>query len=239
MNKFLSIVAVSSLFASSIALADGIDGAGESAGGEKSGLFVGVHGGVTLFGLSQYDSNGKKLSDKDFKASGLNAMDASFDIGAKIGYQHFFMPLVGVRGYLSYDFEGSRNFMKVPGFGTAKVSFQNIALNVDALINFINNDNFTFGVYAGFGLGYGISSLSSSNKTIQENIKDYEKNVANYSGFNIPLNIGVAATFATHHKVELGAKIQTLAAGYSVKNDKKAGIFINPYVINIGYSYIF
>ena len=46
MRKILSIIAASTLLAvglSNTALAD--------EGGEKSGLFVGVHGGVSLFGV--------------------------------------------------------------------------------------------------------------------------------------------------------------------------------------------
>ena len=61
-----------------------------------------------------------------------------------------------------------------------------------------------------------------------------------YNGFNIPINVGIAATFAGSHKVEIGAKIQTLAAGYSskAKNDKTQ-FLMNTHVINVGYSYIF
>ena len=61
-----------------------------------------------------------------------------------------------------------------------------------------------------------------------------------YNGFNIPINVGIAATFAGSHKVEIGAKIQALSAGYSPneKNDKSE-MLTNTHVINVGYSYIF
>ena len=61
-----------------------------------------------------------------------------------------------------------------------------------------------------------------------------------YNGFSIPINVGIAATFAGSHKVEIGAKIQALSAGYSskTKNDKSE-ILMNTHVINVGYSYIF
>lgn len=51
--------------------------------------------------------------------------------------------------------------------------------------------------------------------------------------------MGISSTFLSRHKVELGAKIQTLAADYTLKADKKSGIYLNPYVISVGYSFIF
>ena len=52
--------------------------------------------------------------------------------------------------------------------------------------------------------------------------------------------MGIAATFAGSNKVEIGAKIQALLAGYSSneKNDKSE-MLINTHVISVGYSYIF
>ena len=235
MRKTLSIMAASTLLAVGLgntALAD--------EGGEKSGLFVGVHGGVTLFGVGMYDGNGKKYTDKQFKdQTGTDASSASFNVGLKAGYQYFFMPIVGVRGYLGYDFNGSRIFAKGSKLGTGvkdiNISFQNITLNADVMVNFLNTDSFTLGAYVGFGLGYGITGVTGQKAAI-----DMVINNMNYNGFNIPINVGIAATFAGSHKVEIGAKIQALSAGYSskTKNDKTEYL-MNTHVINVGYSYIF
>ena len=231
MRKTLSIIAASTLLAiglSNTALAD------ES--GEKSGLFVGVHGGVSLFGVGMYDGNGKAWSDKDYKDSKMDKSAASFNVGLKAGYQYFFMPIVGVRGYLGYDFNGSRALMKLGmGMKDVNVSFQNITLNADVMVNFLNTDSFTLGAYVGFGLGYGITGVTGQKAAI-----DMVINNMNYNGFNIPINVGIAATFAGSHKVEIGAKIQALSAGYSskTKNDKSE-MLMNTHVINVGYSYIF
>ena len=234
MRKTLSIMAASTLLAiglSNTALAD------ES--GEKSGLFVGVHGGVSLFGVGMYDGNGKKYTDKQFKdQTGTDASTASFNVGLKAGYQYFFMPMVGVRGYLGYDFNGSRVFVKMPAAANMKdisISFQNITLNADVMVNFLNTDSFTLGAYVGFGLGYGITGVTGPKAGIDRFLGNM-----NYNGFNIPINVGIAATFAGSHKVEIGAKIQALSAGYSskTKNDKSE-MLINTHVINVGYSYIF
>ena len=235
MRKTLSIMAASTLLAIGLgntALADD--------GGEKSGLFVGVHGGVSLFGVGIYNETGKKATDRELKDNfGVNASTASFNVGLKAGYQYFFMPIVGVRGYLGYDFNGSRLLMKGAVFGAGvkdiNLSFQNITLNADVMVNFLNTDSFTLGAYVGFGLGYGITGITGPKATIDMVLGD-----KNYNGFNIPINVGIAATFAGSHKVEIGAKIQALSAGYSskTKNDKSE-ILMNTRVINVGYSYIF
>ena len=237
MRKTLSIIAASTLLAIGLgntALAD--------EGGEKSGLFVGVHGGVSLFGVGMYDGNGKAWSDKDYKDSKMDKSAASFNVGLKAGYQYFFMPMVGVRGYLGYDFNGSRVFTKgsvlsqlMPGAKDVNVSFQNITLNADVMVNFLNTDSFTLGAYVGFGLGYGITGVTGPKAGIDRFLGNM-----NYNGFNIPINVGIAATFAGSHKVEIGAKIQALSAGYSskTKNDKTEYL-MNTHVINVGYSYIF
>ena len=243
MRKTLSIMAASTLLAIGLgnsALADDLGGASASEGGEKSGIFVGVHGGVTLFGLGVYDVNGKKVSDKDVEATlGVKPSTASFNVGLKAGYQYFFMPLVGVRGYLGYDFNGSRSYMKIPNMKDVNVSFQNITLNADVMVNFLNTDSFTLGAYVGFGLGYGITSVTHENKVAQGMIDEMLKEM-NYNGFNIPINVGIAATFAGSHKVEIGAKIQALSAGYSSKTkNNKSEMLMNTHVINVGYSYIF
>ena len=234
MRKTLSIIAASTLLAvglSNTALAD--------EGGEKSGLFVGVHGGVSLFGVGMYDEKGKAESNQTYKDRGIDKSATSFNVGLKAGYQYFFMPIVGVRGYLGYDFNGSRIFAKGSKLGTGvkdiNISFQNITLNADVMVNFLNTDSFTLGAYVGFGLGYGITGVTGQKAAI-----DMVINNMNYNGFNIPINVGIAATFGGSHKVEIGAKIQALSAGYSskTKNDKSE-MLINTHVINVGYSYIF
>ena len=233
MRKTLSIMAASTLLAIGLgntALAD--------EGGEKSGLFVGVHGGVSLFGIGLYDEKGKAYSTQMYKGLGVDKSSASFNVGLKAGYQYFFMPMVGVRGYLGYDFNGSRVFVKMPAAANMKdisISFQNITLNADVMVNFLNTDSFTLGAYVGFGLGYGITGVTGQKAAI-----DMVINNMNYNGFNIPINVGIAATFAGSHKVEIGAKIQALSAGYSskTKNDKTEYL-MNTHVINVGYSYIF
>ncbi|TLD83815.1 outer membrane beta-barrel protein [Helicobacter trogontum] len=227
MRKTLSVIAASVVCAigfSNTAMAE-----------EKSGLFVGVHGGVSLFSISMQGANGDRFPDSAVNAIFGDTMATTFNVGANVGYQHFFIPLVGVRGYLGYDFNGSRKISNT--FANGNLSFQNITLNVDAMLNFLNLDSFSLGAYVGFGLGYGIMGVSGDQALV-----DFFNNGYNYNGFNIPINVGISATFAESHRVEIGAKIQALSAQATPKgisSNDKSGIFLNTHVIHLGYSYIF
>lgn len=236
MGKSLSFIAsgLLALSLSSVAVAaEGIEGAGGQ--GEKSGVFIGVQGGVSLISMALYDEKGKAVSNALFKeGTGTNPMAASFNIGVKAGYQHFFMPMVGVRGYLGYNFNGSRTAYKLQGAKDTTISVQHITANVDALVNFLNTDSLTFGAYVGLGLGYAITSVSGEKLIVETLTKE-----SNYSGFILPINIGIAATFAGNHKVEVGGTIQTLTPAYIDKTNKKSGIGASAHTIHVGYSYIF
>lgn len=95
-------------------------------------------------------------------------------MGLKVGWNQFFSSMLGVRGYLAYDFDGT---LKTTD---GDMTYQNISLNVDAMFNFINNDTFSMSVFVGVGLGWGINSFS--NKSVNDGLKQ----IADYNGFNIP-----------------------------------------------------
>lgn len=181
---------------------------------EKSGFFAGAHVGVSLLGVSTYINGNKQ--------NAFSQNRPTFNAGLQVGYQQFFMPMLGIRGYLSYDASINTRFSKLD----RRVGFHNIALNADLLVNFLNTDSYSFGVFAGFGLAYGIAAMSGDAPIGFK-----------YNGFNIPINVGLAASFG-NNKVELGAKIQTLAAKYS-DSTVNGQIAFNPHTIYLGYSYIF
>ena len=197
-----------------------------------------------FFGLGMYNYTSKAYADGGYKDIDMDKFDAPFNVGLfhvglKAGYQYFFMSIVGARGYLGYDFNGSRVFIKgskfVAGMKDINMSFHNITLNADVMVNFLNTDSFTLGAYVGFGLGYGITGLTGEKMIVDTLSKEQ-----NYNRFNIPINVGIAATFAGSHKVEIGAKIQALSAGYgSNEKNYKSETLMNTHVINVGYSYIF
>lgn len=93
MRKTLSIMPMSALL--TLGLSNNALAADNS--GEKSGAFVGVHGGVSLFGIGIY-VDGKVLDDQNYKRTGIDKSLTSFIVGLNVGYQYFFMPIVGIRG---------------------------------------------------------------------------------------------------------------------------------------------
>lgn len=230
MRKLISVCMASALLGSFCLAAEG----------EKSGLFVGVHGGVSINNLGAFNSSGKSISIKDATfLPGVNqATQTSFNAGLNVGWSQFFTPMFGVRGYVSYDFNGFKDFIQEISTGAgSKLSAHDIAANVDLLVNFVNLSSVSFGAYVGIGLGYSI--LSVDNKNVEKQFKDE----ADYSGFILPINVGLSATFAQRHRIELGAKIPTLGHKFTLKNSFPglggSGAKLNPYVINLGYSFIF
>ncbi|WP_115542385.1 outer membrane beta-barrel protein [Helicobacter didelphidarum] len=166
MKRFLSIVALSALLVSN-GYAEGESVGDES--GEKSGFFIGTQVGGSILGLSSYENNKKVDAASETKGS--------FNVGVKLGWNQFFTPLIGLRGYVTYDFDGLVKFQR---FGDISATYQNIATNMDLLLNFINTDSFSMAIFAGFGLGYGITTLS--DKIIADGLKL----LTDYNGFNIP-----------------------------------------------------
>ncbi len=73
MRKKLSIMAANTLLATGFgntALAE-----------ENSGLFIGVHGSVSFFGLGMYDYTGKDYTDGGYKDIDMDKFDAPFNVG--------------------------------------------------------------------------------------------------------------------------------------------------------------
>ena len=193
---------------------------------EKSGLFAGLRLGVSSFNMKFR----QQIAGKQ------DTTEATFYGGINVGYQHFFTPLIGVRGYLSYDYSGERKGVAIAqqtltSGKVENVSFQNIAFNLDLLLNFINKQDFTFGVFAGLGFAYSIPGLS--NVTTAQLQKQFD-----YAPFNMPVNLGFATTINTHHKFELGTQIQSLPPTLTTKVGRKQGdLRLNNFYV--GYAYIF
>lgn len=70
-----------------------------------------------------------------------NTRDSNFYAGLNIGTQHFFGDYFGLRWFIGAGYIGS--------FKTAELN-----LGVDAILNFFNNNNFSFGIFAGVGSGF-------------------------------------------------------------------------------------
>lgn len=193
---------------------------------EKNGAFVGMRLGISAFNMKFHQTI----------AGEQDSTIATFYGGINAGYQYFFTPLIGARGYLSYDYSGERKGVAIAqatlqSGKVENVSFQNIAFNIDLLLNFVNRQDFTFGVFVGLGFAYSIPGLS--NTTTKQLQTQFD-----YVSFNMPINLGLAATLHTNHKFELGTQIQSLPPYLTTKIGRKRGdLRLNNFYV--GYSYIF
>ena len=139
-------------FAVSVALA-GILGA-SSALAETSGTFVGVQ-----FGFGGANTKNEFC---EFGVCNTDSKSASaLRYGFLAGYKRFFTENFGLRyyGVVDYgaDFKIDSAFdmdMGEPIPFSPKISALNLSANVDALYNFISNDNLEFGVFGGLSLAY-------------------------------------------------------------------------------------
>ena len=117
-----------------VAFAD--DGVGGDSG-NGSGLFLGLDTGYT-FGFKK-----EQLKNSKIITSGSNMAGAN--IGVKAGYNFFFTPMFGVRGYLDYTFMFNPGGEASEGGGTntkssTMTSAHSITLNADLLVNIMQTD---------------------------------------------------------------------------------------------------
>ena len=235
MNKhFKKIACVAALsLMPMMAFADGEVG-GDS--GNGSGLFIGLDTGYT-FGFTKVQEKNSKIITSGSQIGGAN-------IGVKAGYNFFFTPMFGARGYLDYTFMFNPGGSATEGGGTntkssQMISAHSITLNADLLVNIMQTDSVSFGAFVGIGLGYGMmSSTTTSNPgTTETNMKA--------SGFILPINVGLSLTANNHHRFELGFKIPTLG----ITPTEQGGVKVNAndyetntmryFTTSVGYSYIF
>lgn len=235
MNKhFKKIACVAALsLMPMMAFADGEVG-GDS--GNGSGLFIGLDTGYTFNFTKTQVKNSKEINT----SSGM----AGANIGVKAGYNFFFTPMFGARGYLDYTFVFGPQGEASEGGGTntsssTMDSAHLIILNADLLVNIMQTDSVAFGAFVGIGLGYGMaSSVTTTNPGTTET-------AFKAGGFLLPINVGLSLTANKHHRFELGFKIPTL--GMSVTETSSGKVPANLYETNsvrlfttsVGYSYIF
>lgn len=235
MNKhFKKIACVAALsLMPMMAFAD--DGIGGDSG-NGSGLFLGLDTGYSF----QFTKTQVKNSKEIDTASGM----AGANIGVKAGYNFFFTPMFGVRGYLDYTFVFGPSGTASEG-GAAKTSSSTmnsahlITLNADLLVNIMQTDSVAFGAFVGIGLGYGMAS-STTTSNPGTTTTAYKA-----GGFLLPINVGLSLTANNHHRFELGFKIPTLG----ITPTEEGGVKVDPklyetnsmrfFTTSVGYSYIF
>ena len=203
--------------------------------GNGSGLFLGLDTGYT-FGFKKEQLKNSKIITSGSEIGGAN-------VGVKAGYNFFFTPMFGVRGYLDYTFVFGPSGEASEG-GAVKTSSSTLAsahlitLNADLLVNIMQTDSVAFGAFVGIGLGYGMASSTTSNPGTTTTA--YKA-----GGFLLPINVGLSLTANNHHRFELGFKIPTLG----ITPTEEGGVKVDPkqyetnsiryFTTSVGYSYIF
>lgn len=177
-------------------------------GKEDNGAFVGLELG---FGELQL-GYGKEKS----KSSAIA-------VGGKVGYKHFFLDWVGLRGYVGANY--AENASKQSGGSEGGKNIQGdivYTANIDALFNFYSSESFNAGAFVGIGLG---------GEHFELNIDGYKYKA---DGFYADAKVGLRVNAAKNHDVEFIAKIPFT----KIKYNKYLKINQN-YQILLGYSYAF
>ena len=202
---------------------------------------------------------------KDTKDATTNALTnttrtdnfALGNIGAKLGYTHFFNKWVGLRGYASYTYayDYSKAIEKTPASGTTAAtttttptlnSHHQVAANVDVAFKFFDVSGVGLGAFVGIGAGYATTNNTSTTEGENTNTTTTTTtNTAN--GFVLPVNAGLEVYMGKHHNASLNFRIPTLAysktigAGTDAEGQptEPATTSIRNLIITLGYSYTF
>lgn len=179
------------------------------ANAEKSGAFVGLEAGVSIFNLEQ------KLAGQIGRNYYSRGNYGSFGIGGNygliLGYKQFFTPQLGLRYYANINYTHSLTSLN----DNTRVSFYNVlnyGVNVDFLANLVSKEiedfgSFDFGGFLGIGLG-GNTYLLDDGVHIDNSLRETKEPTK----INVALNVGLRANLAEKHGVELVAKVPFISS---------------------------
>ena len=184
------------------------------ANAEKSGAFVGLEAGVSIFNLASQTSD---LKDSKLGIGG--------SYGVIAGYKQFFTPYLGLRYYANLNYaHGSATTPTIDARGNDSASayhqnyLLNYGVNVDFLANFVSKEiesfgSFDFGGFVGVGLG-GNTYLSDLTLVSVAYDGNDSKSLSpqETTKFNVALNVGLRANMAENHGVELVARVPFIKA---------------------------
>lgn len=218
---------------------------------EVSGGFVGLE-----FGAGEANLKSTMIS---FDLTNLERIELITGLqtpyyGLIAGYKQFFNRYVGLRYYANVNVF---HFRLVPKDCRAKtcnvfafsgtITMINYGANIDFMGNFYSGESVDFGGFVGFGLGAnswvgdGISNherlyLGAMNKIYSNNLK------LKKTGFDCWVNLGLRTNFATHHSIEVLARVPLLKTTLLIENGKDYDMqttIRNIYNISIRYTFSF
>lgn len=160
--------------------------------------------------------------------------------GVKLGYKHFFLDWVGIRGYASVDYTESRYHTaeKTATETATRKSWRTGVLgnaiysaNIDALFNFYNSENVAAGAFVGLGIG---------GQTAFDSYYIYTDEVRTITDLYSDVKVGLRVNFA-NHGVDFIAKIPLNNATKTFREaigDIKAK-YRQTYQVMLGYNFTF
>lgn len=164
---------------------------------EENGWFVGAQAG---YGVSKtswestttiFNTNIKQTQTETYPNH------KGFRYGVLFGYKHFIGPVFGLRYYALYD-----NGSAYTNDSTLDVKTQNFNVNVDALFNFISQNDFDFGIFAGFYLGGAWNELKAKD--------GIELSHNHIDSATAGANLGLRANIAKNHGLELYSRFSLI-----------------------------
>lgn len=172
------------------------------------------------------------------------------NIGAKLGYTHFFNKWVGLRGYASYTYAYNytkritpANTAENTSASTSSIldSHHQVAANVDVAFKFFDIKGVGLGAFVGIGAGYATTNNTAPTTDEATNTTTtITTNTAN--GFVLPVNAGLEIYMGKHHNASLNFRIPTLAykGTTTVAGETTSTITeLRNLIITLGYSYTF
>ncbi|WP_104718081.1 outer membrane beta-barrel protein [Helicobacter trogontum] len=170
----------------------------------KSGLFVGIDLGASI--LTQDYRN--EISSQNT----ITTMKYSYlmpQVGFRLGYQHYFTHTNGLRLYGSYavartgmvHVEGNtRNSEANRITDQYFYATKRLEANLDYLLDLVKTENSSAGVYLGVFYGAPTITLNRKNAKPYQFSGDLKQEI-------VGINLGLQMTLASHHRIEVGAKI--------------------------------
>lgn len=150
--------------------------------------------------------------------------------GVKLGYKHFFLEWIGIRGYASVNYTQSRIHSKGrTNVWTGVLANLAYSANVDALFNFYNSENVAFGAFVGLGVG---------GQTTWDRDFIMGDKYRSFTDLYSDVKVGLRVNVAKNHGMEFIAKIPLNSAKETFEYGIEASYKQN-YQVLLGYNFTF
>ena len=183
-----------------------------SAFAEESGVFLGAE--IGYGGEKHETKTAVIIAQATLKHDG-----GGIKYGVVVGYKQFFTQYFGLRYYANVSIMHG-NLKNDDYIGTIwktrlNGNLINYGANVDFLANFVANETLDFGAFIGLGIGGNTWSSKDLDDFEDREVATVAQAVGQIwklskTSFDLSLNVGLRTNIATHHGIELVAKVPFL-----------------------------